>query len=329
MSRYSRILGGLIGGAWGDAMGMPSEMWSRSRIRDYFGEIKGFLPGPPENEISKGFAAGETTDDTAHTVMVAQMLAETGGAVEPMDYIRRLKIWMEQSEKSKSVTGPSTSRAVVLIEQGVSVEQTGRSGVTNGAVMKIAPVGMTGNPQNLEALVERVHLLCMPTHNTTTAISGASAVAAAFACAVEGEKDWGRLWETAMRAAALGEQKGYYVAAASVSARMRLAKRLVDQSASAEAALEEIYLTIGTGLPVNESVPAVFAAAYLAQGNPMLCARFCANLGGDTDTIGAVACGLCGALSGAETFAPEDVRLLEQVNGLDFAQLANGLAPLS
>ena len=41
-----KILGTLYGMAIGDAMGMPSELWSRKRVKQYFNQITDFLDGP-------------------------------------------------------------------------------------------------------------------------------------------------------------------------------------------------------------------------------------------------------------------------------------------
>ena len=57
-----RILGCLYGQATGDAMGMPSELWPKSRVRQHFGWIDTFLPGPEENIAANEFVAGEFTD---------------------------------------------------------------------------------------------------------------------------------------------------------------------------------------------------------------------------------------------------------------------------
>lgn len=60
----------------------------------------------------------------------------------------------------------------------------------------------------------------------------------------------------------------------------------------------------------------------MAKGDPLKCARYAANIGGDTDTMGAMACGICGAICGADAFLKEDVELLESVNEIDFEELA-------
>ncbi len=63
--KAERILGALYGQALGDAMGMPSELWPRTRVKAHFGWIDRFLPGPKENNAACYFNRAEFTDDTA------------------------------------------------------------------------------------------------------------------------------------------------------------------------------------------------------------------------------------------------------------------------
>ena len=55
---------------------------------------------------------------------------------------------------------------------------------------------------------------------------------------------------------------------------------------------------VGTGVASQESVPAAFAVLEVAEGDPWQAAVISANLGGDTDTIGAIAAGMAGACAG-------------------------------
>ena len=78
-----------------------------------------------------------------------------------------------------------------------------------------------------------------------------------------------------------------------------------------------IYDIIGTGVLSSEAVPAALAIAYYCQ-NPEKAAIMCANLGGDTDTIGAMACAICGAYTGIECIRPEWIYIIEKANNIDF-----------
>ncbi|WMJ89927.1 ADP-ribosylglycohydrolase family protein [Anaerocolumna sp. MB42-C2] len=329
---YDRILGGMIGIALGDAFGMPSEMWSRKRIKDYFGEIHSFKPGPDENAISKGLKAGEVTDDTMNTIFVTEMLYENRGKADPYLYIKKLKHWSKTSDKSIAVIGPSTSKAIKLLEEGTPIEETGKTGITNGAAMKILPIGFVYSVKNMEEMVKEVYKLCLPTHNTSAAISGASAIAAAGSYMVSGGSSMEKLLETACEAAEIGIKYGYDVASASIRKRILMGKRIVDsmerEKQSSDKILDEIYDVIGTGLPITESVPAALTLVYLAKGDPIKCARYCANIGGDTDTLGAMGCGICGAGFGGQNFPAELVETLEQTNHINFSMSAEWLTEL-
>ena len=73
---------------------------------------------------------------------------------------------------SHDLLGPSTIKALALAAEGVSPDHTGRWGETNGAAMRIAPigVGVPGDPP--ERLVDAVEQASRVTHNTGIAIAG-------------------------------------------------------------------------------------------------------------------------------------------------------------
>ena len=83
---------------------------------------------------------------------------------------------------------------------------------------------------------------------------------------------------------------------------------------------------VGTGTSTIESVPCAIAMVELANTDPNRCAILCANLGGDTDTIGAMATAICGALHGVEAIEPALKDELDAVNQLDFMRYATALA---
>ena len=63
----------------------------------------------------------------------------------------------------------------------------------------------------------------------------------------------------------------------------------------------------------------------LAETDPNRCAILCANLGGDTDTIGAMATAICGALHGVQAIDPALKAELDAVNRLDFGHYSEKL----
>lgn len=56
---------------------------------------------------------------------------------------------------------------------------------------------------------------------------------------------------------------------------------------------------MGAGVNTADSVPCAIAIAYYSF-EPRKCALLCANLGGDTDTIGAMATAICGGIKGVD-----------------------------
>lgn len=114
--------------------------------------------------------------------------------------------------------------------------------------------------------------------------------------------------------------------ALSLAARIELAFQVVDEAADTEQASERVYQLIGAGVSTIESVPAALAMVQLAQTDPTRCAVLCANLGGDTDTIGAMATAICGALHGAEAIEPGLLAELKRVNPLDIEAYVQAFA---
>ena len=88
--------------------------------------------------------------------------------------------------------------------------------------------------------------------------------------------------------------------------------------------LENIYNVIGAGVNTSESVPAALAIAYYSF-DVRKCALLCANLGGDTDTIGAMAAAICGAAQGLSEIPEKDIALIQKSNQIDFTKYADAI----
>jgi ADP-ribosylglycohydrolase len=85
---------------------------------------------------------------------------------------------------------------------------------------------------------------------------------------------------------------------------------------------------VGTGLPTQESVPAAFAVLAVAAGDPWLTCRLAASVGGDTDTIAAIAGAVAGACAGTAGLPAHARATVAEVNGLRLDELAAGLLAL-
>lgn len=324
INTYDKVLGTLNGISLGDAFGMPTEMFTYDDIRNKIGVVENLLPGQDCSEISKGFSAGETTDDTALSQILCQVLIENKGTVDPLSMVEKIKQWANDNKKSKNVLGPSTKRAFQEIDEGKAIAVAGRYGTTNGAAMRILPVGIVSDYRKSENFIRNVVKACLPTHNTNIAISGAMAVAGAVSCCIRGG-DLEDALHAAEEAARNGAALGYKVSEVRIDKKIEQAVQIVKEGGSRENVLRRIYEEIGTWLPAEQAVPSAIALAYFAKGDPMSCARCCANLGGDTDTIGAIACGICGAFSGVSRFDHNVMDIIVSVNDLDWQSVAEKL----
>lgn len=328
-----RARGALYGLAIGDALGMPTQLLSRERIIDCWGPLlTGFESAPPDHPIAAGMPAGSVTDDTEQAVLLGRLLLS--GRVDPRELADALSDWEADMEArgSLDLLGPSTKRAIDAVRAGTPPEEAGRFGDTNGAAMRVTPVGLAFRGVSLTALVDAVQEASLVTHNTSVALAGAAAVAAAVSVGVSGSgtgravSGAGRVAMTiewAVSAAELGADRGRWVAGADVAARIRWATDLV-AGQPIETAVEVISSLVGTSLATQESVPAAFAVLSAVPDDPWQACLLAASLGGDTDTIAAMAGAIAGACHGLSAFPADAVEVID-AHGLGLAELADSL----
>ncbi|WFP79157.1 ADP-ribosylglycohydrolase family protein [Mesorhizobium sp. WSM4906] len=313
-----RAMGALIGGALGDALGMPTQLLSPARIAELYGHVEDFVAPAADHPVSKGLPEGAITDDTEQALLLGRILVSSGERFDHGRWVNALLDWERdvKARGSYDLLGPSTKRAIDAINEGVPAEEAGRGGDTNGAAMRIAPVGIMMLPEPLDVLVAKVAETCRATHNTSIAIASAAAVAAAVSLGVSGG-DWRAASGHAVAAARLGAALGHWATGGDIAARILWAQELV-RGKTENDAIRLIVDLVGTGVASQESVPAAFAVLEVAQGDAWQAAVIAANLGGDTDTIGAVAAGMAGACSGLSELPQHRIARL---TGIDLAEV--------
>jgi ADP-ribosylglycohydrolase len=215
--------------------------------------------------------------------------------------------------------------------------------------MRIAPVGLAVTADDLTALVDAVQQASLVTHNTSMALAGAAAVAAAVSAGLSSTaaaptERVAVATDTAVAAAALGSERGHWVAGADVAVRIRWAAALVSERSAPEMiypfvpisrasgrpaaeTAEVIYSLVGTSLATQESVPAAFAVLNAVPEDPWEACLLAASLGGDTDTIAAMAGAIGGAVHGLSAFPSHAVEVID-AQGLGLADLADSLLAL-
>ncbi|UVK36122.1 ADP-ribosylglycohydrolase family protein [Mesorhizobium sp. AR10] len=320
-----RAMGALIGGAIGDALGMPTQLLSPARIAELYGRVEDFVAPVADHPVSKGMAAGTITDDTEQALLLGRILVESGDRFDHRRWVNALLDWERdvKARGSYDLLGPSTKRAIDAINDGVPAEEAGSGGDTNGAAMRIAPVGIMMPLEPLDVLIAKVAETCRATHNTSIAIASAAAVAAAVSCGVAGG-DWRAASDQAVLAAKRGGALGHWTTGGDIAARIEWARGLV-RGKSVTDGVRLIVDLVGTGVASQESVPAAFAVLEIASGDPWQAAVISTNLGGDTDTIGAIAAGMAGACIGFSRLPQQHIARLKGIDISEVRALASDL----
>ena len=329
MTPHTRALGAFYGLALGDALGMPTQSLSREQVQQRFGAITALEDADANQPIAPNMPAGSITDDTEQAILVGELLVEGRGKIEPTVLAQRLIDWeaVMRAKGSQDLLGPSTKRAIDMILAGHTPEESGRYGTTNGAAMRITPVGIAADVSDPARFIQAVIQACQVTHNTTLGISSAAAVAAVVSAGINGV-DLGEALNIGTQVAQEAESHGHWVAGGRISTRISWARTLSVGSGDKALFADLLYELIGTSVASQESVVVSFALAQqVAVGALEAVEALClaVSLGGDTDTIAAILGAMLGACLGMQCWPPAMIEQVKAVNGLDLQPLIEGL----
>ncbi len=315
----------LSGLAIGDALGMPTQSLTREDIVKQFGDVvTTFYDARADHPFASGLAAGTVTDDTEQTLILAEELLSSPTSFDPRHWAERLLAWEDDVRRRGllDLLGPSTKGALANVAAGMDLSETGLGGSTNGAAMRIAPVGILTSSHDLVRLVQRVTEVSSLTHNTPTALGAAAAVAAFISAGIDA-----RSFDDALGAALAAAWLVEHVrddGSRLVSTRIEQAIQLGRQY-SQTSLIDAVRRELGTSLASEESVPAAFAMLAAASGDGWHACCVAASLGGDTDTIAAMTGAMSGALWGMAAFPAWAIDQVEQKNLLDLSRVARAL----
>ena len=327
-SQQSRALGALTGLALGDALGMPTQSMSRERIARELGPITGLVDAPADQPIAPGMPAGSVTDDTEQALLVARLLVDGRGRVEPQTFADALMAWEAQmrAKGSLDLLGPSTSAAIRAIADGGDPAEAGSGGTTNGAAMRVTPVAVAVPSADAGALLGAVHDLSFVTHNTGLGLSGAAAVAGAVSAAID-DAGIDEALAYGVELARRAESMGHWVAGASIPDRAAWALDAARTLGKPELA-DFLTGVVGTSVQSQESVVSALVIASRFRDDPYGGLCLAASIGGDTDSVAAMAGAILGAAYGDSVFPPDAVRQVAQVSRLDLAGVTGELLEL-
>ena len=334
--RFSHAHGALAGLALGDALGMPTQAMSPEQIRAVYGRITGLVDGDASQPYAPGMPAGSVTDDTEQALLIASLLVRGRGsssgrvALNAVEFAHALLAWEDSmiERGSLDLLGPSTKAALERVRAGEDPLTVGGEGTTNGAAMRVTPIGIAVSTEDPEAFAEAVWSSCRVTHATRQGFQSAALVAAAVSMGIDTVRTpspdlRSLLWKAVTYVDSLPE-RGAWTPDPDVVAATRRAMQLVANPASSS--LECLIDQVGTSVASAHAIPMAFA--LLARDPSPQALLDAANLGGDTDTIGAIAGAILGAALGVQVLPADSLSMIEEVSHLGLSGVAGDLLEL-
>jgi poly(ADP-ribose) glycohydrolase ARH3 len=259
--------GALLGTFVGDALGMPFEGLSHSAI-------------PNEVEMVEARRGrGTYTDDTQMMIALAESLVARGR----VDAEHLARAFLDGYVADRGY-GAGTQSVFALWRSGVPVARAaglvfdGQGSRGNGAAMRIAPVAVCFRNDHERLCVEAA-ASARVTHAHSVGIDGAVVQAAAIGAALRGDD----ILESARSAAKTAE--------------LRSVLEEVEELLGDPRTPVEVQVRLGSSADACESVAAALYSA-LAHDRFEAALRFAVRLGGDTDTVAAMAGAVAGARDG-------------------------------
>ena len=305
---HDRILGSLVTAGMGDALGVPSEAYSRSETIAEYGKPIDHFMGPGNNIYGKGNLPAEVTDDSSQMFEMAKAIIATRGELTVKAAADALISWTKLYPKYyPRNAGPTMSCWTKEYEAGADPLELGKRGkaygrgFSNGCAMRIAPAALV-NPGDLDGAIKTAITMTSVSHGTQHAYSGACAIACAIAEALREDAQVSSVLKAAVYGAKEGERIGLKEARLAYGPRVlpRLMEAIdcvyrADNADDASRLLEE---TVGCTGDIQPTVGITLGLFAANDGDPLATIKAAANIGGDTDTFACIAGMIAGAYKG-------------------------------
>jgi len=299
-----KVIGCLLGGIIGDAMGAPAEGKTYKQIAEQYGEITDF--------------EGSGTDDSAIRMILCQAIVENDG------YIRADELadsFLKNMDKYRMFFIP-VKNMINKVRAGLSLPINAGDGnmQSSSSAMAISPMGIINACNPRQAAIETFEVAGL-IHSGVSGFcrDGACAIAQAVAEAMKPDSTVESVLEAAtlyLHKKSAAEMRGY------IGKVLELAEKTQDYVKFRE----EFY---GKHLQFvqcdsRETVPCTLALFYLSKGEPNRAIIYGANFGRDADTIGTMVGSISGAFKGVDGLKEEWIQKVRDNNPEQF-QVADDL----
>ncbi|MDN3242482.1 ADP-ribosylglycohydrolase family protein [Glycomyces tritici] len=289
-SRQARARGSLLLAACADALGSVFE-----------GE-RNLSPERVADAVDTTASALCWTDDTAQMLVLAEHLGAGGGRIEP-DRLAAAFADAWSTEPWRGY-GRGAARMLAQISDGTPWREAAQSAfdgagsLGNGAAMRAAPVGLVPG-RSLDEVADAATASAVVSHVHPEGVDGA--VTQALAVAIVATTPRGQRLQANEVIEPIASRTG-----AAFAAELRAIPALLDGPATA---ISDRYRCDATALG---AVPPALAVFLRHPDDPVALAKEAIGLGGDTDTIAAMAAAVCGAYCGEAAVPPTWTAALEQ-----------------
>ncbi|KAF7490972.1 ADP-ribose glycohydrolase ARH3 [Sarcoptes scabiei] len=317
VSLMSKFRGCLLGGLVGDCFGSPYE--GEMLIADE--SVQKFLAKQLEEQSEKaiGFQILNYTDDTAMTKSIAQSLIEIK-KFDPKDIAKRFALeYNKEPKRGYGTNVVDVFAALMLANYEAPYEPAKRQfggfgSYGNGGAMRVGPCAMFGYYMELDKLIELTKDSARITHANVYGYNGAILQCLAIHQALHAHS----LIKSS--SISMNSQHAYSVMnnitqekpATPFTDKLKKIKDLINNEIKGiKYPIEKIVTLLGNDVSAFKSVPTAIYAALKGQlrivngfdsKSPLVRTVYNAIiLGGDTDTIGSMACSISGAINGIES----------------------------
>ncbi|MCG8511390.1 MAG: ADP-ribosylglycohydrolase family protein, partial [Rhodospirillales bacterium] len=251
------------------------------------------------------------TDDTQMAIGVTETLIDCDG-IDPDHLAQRFA----QNFQHDRGYGPATYDLLLAIRDGgdwrelASALFAGSGSFGNGAAMRVAPIGIAFS-SDLHKVAEYAECSARITHTHPVGVDGAKLIAIATALASQAENVFDR--------------QAFFSKLLDFAETEAFREQL--ERAGSMSALDPVS-QFGTGVEAQRSVATAIACFAATPDDYAETVSYAISLGGDTDTIAAMAGAIAGARLGVESI-PTDLidRLEDYLRGRTYLlELANKLA---